>query len=166
MLLVVWWVLNPLLHTLRGATDWTRIAMGIRNFRERVYQAVSCEIGGILVAAPLYALVADAGAQESITLIVAVSVVATVWVLIHNAIFDVVEWRIAQRTASERPQAWRVVHACSLEATLMILTVPVVMVMGGHSFVDAVMLDIGLTFVYLIYAYLFHMAYDWARPVR
>jgi uncharacterized membrane protein len=140
--------------------------MGIRNFRERVYQAVSCEAGGILIAAPLYALVAGAGAQESLLLIVTLSVVATVWVLVHNAIFDVVEWRLAHRTASNRPQAWRIVHACNLEATLMILTVPVVMVMGGHSFLEAVVLDIGLTFVYLIYAYLFHMAYDWVRPVR
>ena len=140
--------------------------MGIRNFRERVYQAISCELGGILVATPLYALVAGAGAQDSLLLIVSVSVVATVWVLIHNAIFDVVEWRLAQRNASDRPQAWRMVHACSLEATLMILTVPVVMVMGGHGFTEAVLLDIGLTFVYLIYAYLFHMAYDWVRPVR
>jgi uncharacterized membrane protein len=140
--------------------------MGIRNFRERVYQAVSCELGGILVAAPLYALVAGAGAQDSLLLIIAVSVVATVWVLIHNAIFDVVEWRLAHRSASDRPQAWRIVHAFSLEATLMILTVPVVMVMGGHGFIEAVLLDIGLTLVYLIYAYVFHMAYDWVRPVR
>jgi uncharacterized membrane protein len=140
--------------------------MGIRNFRERVYQAVSCELGGILVAAPLYALVAGAGAQDSLLLIFAVSVVATLWVLIHNAMFDVVEWRLAHRSASDRPQAWRIVHAFSLEATLMILTVPVVMVMGGHGFIEAVLLDIGLTFVYLIYAYVFHMAYDWVRPVR
>jgi uncharacterized membrane protein len=140
--------------------------MGIRNFRERVYQAVSCELGGILVAAPLYALVAGAGAQDSLLLIFAVSVVATLWVLIHNAMFDVVEWRLAHRSASDRPQTWRIVHAFSLEATLMILTVPVVMVMGGHGFIEAVLLDIGLTFVYLIYAYVFHMAYDWVRPVR
>ncbi len=140
--------------------------MGIRNFRERVYQAVSCELGGILVAAPLYALVAGAGAQESLLLIATLSVVATVWVLIHNTVFDLVEWRLAQRSASDRPQAFRILHAVSLEATLMILTVPVLMVMGGHSFLEAVVLDIGLTFVYLIYAYLFHIAYDWVRPVR
>jgi uncharacterized membrane protein len=140
--------------------------MGIRNFRERVYQAVSCELGGILVAAPIYAVAAGAGAQESLLLILTLSVVATVWVLVHNAIFDLIEWKLVRRSASDRPQPMRLVHAVSLEATLTILTVPVVMVMGGHGFLEALMLDIGLTLVYLIYAYLFHMAYDWVRPVR
>ena len=140
--------------------------MGIRNFRERVYQAVSCELGGILVAAPIYAMFANAGAQESLLLIIALSVVATVWVLIHNAVFDVVEWRLTRRSASDRPQAMRVLHAISLEVTLTVLTVPVVMIIGGHGFLTALALDIGLTFVYLIYAYLFHMAYDLVRPVR
>jgi uncharacterized membrane protein len=140
--------------------------MGIRNFRERIYQSVSCELGGILVVAPVYALVAGAGAQDSLVLMVALTTVATLWAFVHNAIFDVVEWRLVQRVASDRPQAWRLVHAVNLEATLMVFTVPVLMIMGGHPFLEAVMFDIGLSLAYMVYAYVFHMAYDWARPVR
>jgi uncharacterized membrane protein len=144
----------------------TRFAMGIRNFRERIFQAVTCELGGILIATPLYALVAGAGPQESLVLIVTLSVVATVWVLVHNTIFDLVEWRLTHRSASDRPRTLRMAHAVSLEVTLMILTVPVIWIMGGHSFWQAIALDLGLSLVYLIYVYVFHLAYDWVRPVR
>lgn len=140
--------------------------MGIRNFRERIYQGIVCEVGGILVVTPMYALVAGADAQDSLLLIIVVTAVATLWAFVHNVIFDVVEWHLVRRVASDRPQVWRLIHAVNLEATLMIMTVPVLMIMGGHNFIEAVMLDIGLSLAYMCYAYLFHMAYDWARPVR
>ena len=140
--------------------------MGIRNFRERVIQGLSCELGGILVVTPVYAVVAGADAQDSLLLMIVLTAVATVWAFVHNLIFDLVEWRLVRRVASNRPQVWRMVHAVNLEATLLFFTVPVLMIMGGHPFVEAVIFDIGLSLAYMLYAYLFHMAYDWARPVR
>jgi uncharacterized membrane protein len=36
---------------------------------------------------------------------------------------------------------------------------------GGHGFLDALSIDIGLTVVYVAYGYLFHIVYDMLRPI-
>lgn len=139
--------------------------MCLRSARERVFQSITFQIGGILIATPLYAMICGATAPESTALIVAIAVFATLWSPFHNACFDILEWRLRGRVASDRPQGLRVVHAFSHEATAMIVTVPLVMVMGGHSFVAAFALDTGLTLLYTAYAYVFHIGYDQLRPV-
>ena len=76
--------------------------MALRSARERALQTVCYEVGGILVAAPVYALLFGAGAAESIGLMLAVSVAVMVWAAFHRSIFDLLEWRVARRTASDR----------------------------------------------------------------
>jgi uncharacterized membrane protein len=139
--------------------------MCLRSARERVFQSIAFQAGGILIATPLYAAICGAGAQESTALIVAIAIFATLWSPFHNACFDLAEWRLRSRVASDRPQGLRIIHAFSHEASAMIVTVPLVMVMGGHSLAAAFALDTGLTLLYTGYAYLFHMAYDRLRPV-
>ena len=39
------------------------------------------------------------------------------------------------------------------------------MLVGGHGFWEAVAVDIGLSVLYVIYAYVFHILYDRFRPV-
>jgi uncharacterized membrane protein len=140
--------------------------MCLRTARERVYQSLAFQIGGVLIATPLYAMVCGAGAHESTMLIVAIALFATLWSPFHNACFDIAEWRLRHRVASDRPQGLRMVHAFSHEATAMVGSVPLVMVIGGHTLRAAIALDTGLTLLYTGYAYLFHIGYDWIRPVR
>lgn len=139
--------------------------MALRSFRERALQACAYECGGLLVAAPLYAVLFDASATESVVLTLALSVAVTLWAPLHNWAFDAVEWRRARRVASDRPHRWRVAHALSLEASSTLVTVPLVMVVGGHGFWTALVVDLGFTAVYVAYSYLFHLAYDRLRPV-
>lgn len=139
--------------------------MALRTARERFYQTLAYEAGGLAVAAPLYGYVFGREASESFALIMTLSLVVMFWGPVHNTIFDLVEFDRTGRVASDRPQGLRALHALCLEITAAAVTLPIVMAMGGHGFWQALSIDIGLTLFYAAYAYFFHIAYDRLRPV-
>lgn len=139
--------------------------MPLRSVRERCYQTLAYEFGGLMIAAPLYAVVFGQSAQASFLLIAAISVCVMAWSPVHNAIFDWADLLLSGRVASERPHGLRLVHAVSLEVTSTLVSLPVIMWIGGIGFWPALGVDIGLTLLYTGYAYVFHLAYDWLRPV-
>lgn len=140
--------------------------MTLRSPRERALQTICYELGGLLLAAPLYALVTGTGSSDGFLMIAALAVAVMIWSPIHNTVWDMVEFRRTGRVASERPQAQRILHAVSHELTTVFVTLPLLMWLGGHGFWAALVLDVGLTVFYTAYAYLFHIAYDRLRPVR
>lgn len=139
--------------------------MALRSLRERAIQTLAFEAGGLALAAPLYWLVFGGEARESVALVAAVSIAVMTWTPIHNTAFDWLEWRLARRLASDRPTRLRAVHAFTHEATAMVVSLPVIVSLGGHGWVEAVAVDLGLTLFYAGYAYVFHLAYDRCRPV-
>jgi uncharacterized membrane protein len=139
--------------------------MALRTARERFYQTLVYEAGGLAVAAPLYGSIFDREAGESFALLAMLSLIAMIWAPAHNTIFDWFEFERTGRVASDRPQGLRAVHALCLEITSTAVTLPILIAMGGHGFWQALSIDIGLTLFYAAYAYLFHIAYDRLRPV-
>jgi uncharacterized membrane protein len=137
----------------------------LRSARERVYQTVALELGGIAITAPLYALFFSESAETSFFLIVVLAFAVMLWSPLHNTVFDWLEWRATGRLASDRPHLLRLVHAASHEASSVIVTLPLIMWIGGHGFWTALGIDIGLTLFYSAYIYLFHIFYDRLRPV-
>lgn len=140
--------------------------MTLRTARERVIQTLAYEAGGLAVAIPLYALAFGTEADESAFVLAAVSVAMMIWSLNHNTLFDLVEWRMIRRVASDRPHSQRVLHALSHEVTAAVVTVPILMVLGDLGFGEALLADIGLSVVYTLYAYVFHWIYDRLRPIQ
>lgn len=140
--------------------------MTLRTARERVIQTLAYEAGGLAVATPLYTLAFGTAAGESFVVLAAVAVAMMIWSPIHNSLFDLVEWRMVRRVASDRPHAQRVLHALSHEVTAAIVTVPILMLFGALGFVEALVADIGLSAVYALYAYVFHCFYDRLRPIQ
>lgn len=138
---------------------------GIRGARERLTQTLCFEAGGLLFVAPLYALVAGAGAGESFMLVATLAVVVMAWSAQFNAVFDLVEHRMSGRVASDRPQGLRVLHAVLHEVSAVVVTWPVIVALTGLSWSAALVADLGLTIVYAAYAYFFHRVYDAWRPV-
>jgi uncharacterized membrane protein len=61
---------------------------------------------------------------------------------------------------------WRVLHAAGLEVSTVVVTLPILIFLGGHGFLEALLLDIGLSALYAGYGFVFHLVYDWLRPVR
>ncbi len=140
--------------------------MVLRSARERLLQTVLYELGGLLLVTPLYGIVTGHTAAEAMFLLIAVSIATMSWAAFHNTVFDYFEQKHTGRVASDRPQALRFVHAASTEVTSVIVTTPVIMAIGKYGFWDALLVDIGLTLIYSAYAYLFHIAFDFIRPIQ
>lgn len=140
--------------------------MAIRSAHERLLQAAAFELGGLAMVAPVYALVLGAGALDSIAVVLGVAVTAALVSPLHNHLFDVVEWRLTGRVASDRPQRMRMVHAVSHEGSSTVATLPVIMVLGSHGFWEALAIDVAMTVFYAGYLYVFHILWDRWRPVR
>ena len=137
----------------------------MRDARERLLQTLAFEAGGLLLVAPLYALVAGAGAGESLLLIATLALVVMAWAAFFNTVFDRIEHRRTGRVASERPQSWRVLHTVLFETTAVLVTWPVIVALTDLSWGAALVADIGLTLCYMLYGYAFHRVYDRWRPV-
>jgi uncharacterized membrane protein len=80
-------------------------------------------------------------------------------------VFDLAELRLARRVASDRPTRLRLVHALAHEASSVVITAPIIMLIGGHGLMEAIAIDIGLSILDASYCYLFHVVYDRLRPV-
>ncbi|MCU0828933.1 MAG: PACE efflux transporter [Tabrizicola sp.] len=139
--------------------------MHLRSPRERLLQTLCYEAGGLLLSIPLYLLYSGSGTGEGALLMLALSVAVMIWSPIHNTVFDWADLRLSGRVASDRPQRWRVVHAVTHEATTVVVTLPILVWLGGHGWGEALLIDLGLTVLYAVYAYGFHLAYDRWRPV-
>jgi uncharacterized membrane protein len=139
---------------------------GLRSARERVIQTLWFEGVGLALVAPLYAWATGAAAGESFVLVAALSLAVMTWSALFNTGFDWIEWRLARRLASDRPQHWRIVHAVAHEATAVIVTCPLIVALTGLGWWQALWLDVALTVVYAAYAYVFHLTFDRLRPVR
>jgi uncharacterized membrane protein len=140
--------------------------MTLRSPRERVLQTFCFEAGGLLLVTPAYALLTGSTHGEGLLVIAALALAVMIWSPLHNSLWDWVEYRRTGRVASDRPQAQRIAHALSHEATTVVVTLPLLMILGGHDFWTALLLDLGLTLFYAGYAYIFHVFYDRLRPVR
>ncbi len=140
--------------------------MTLRSPRERLIQTVSYEIGGLCLSVPLVVLFGGGTAGEAFWLMLALAAAVLIWSPIHNTVFDWLDLRLSGRLASDRPQRWRLVHAISHEATTVVVTLPILIWLGGFGIWEALLADLGLTLLYAAYAYVFHIVYDWLRPVR
>jgi uncharacterized membrane protein len=142
------------------------MATGLRSARERLVQTLWFEGIGLALIAPLYAWVAGAGFGASIALVAAVSIVVMGWSALFNTAFDIIEHRRTGRLASDRTYRMRTVHALAHEASSVVVSCPVIFAMSDLGWGAALVADLGLTLAYAAYAYLFHLLFDWLRPVH
>lgn len=132
---------------------------------EKLWQTLLFEAGGLIFAVPLYEAVFGRTSGDALTLMVALSVAALIWTPLHNTAFDAIEYRLTGRAASDRPHRLRLLHAVSHEVTPIVVTLPLVVWIGQHSFSDALAINLGLTLFYVAYAYVFYLIYDRLYPL-
>lgn len=137
----------------------------VRTWRERAFQTIAFEVGGLLLVSPLWNLASGESAGESLFLLVCLSAAVMTWMAAYNTAFDLAEVRLAGRVASERPHRWRVLHAVGLEVSSILVTWPLIALITGFGWLEALAADIGLTAAYAIYGYFFHLGFDRLRPV-
>lgn len=141
-------------------------AVPLRSTRERVLQTLCFEAGGLLLVTPLVVLAGLGDAAGSLLLVATLAAVVMAWSALFNTAFDLAEARLARRVASARPPRWRTLHALLHEASSVVVTLPVIVLLTGLGWLQALAADVALTLVYAAYAYAFHWFYDRWRPVR
>lgn len=85
------------------------------------------------------------------------SVIAVLWNLVYNTLFE--RWE-AGRAANGRSIGIRVVHALGFEIGLTILLVPLFAWILGVTLLAALLFDIGAILFFLVYTYVFNLAFD------
>lgn len=136
----------------------------MRSTADRIRQAVSFELIGILIVTPLFARVFDHPMGDMGVLVVLGATAATTWNYIFNLVFDhVMNWR---RGDIRKTLPLRVVHAVLFEATLLVLLLPLFAWWLNVSLVAALAMEISFAAFYLVYAFVFTWGYDTLFPPR
>ena len=111
----------------------------------------------ILCASVGLAALSGAGAGTSTALAAATSVIAVVWNLLFNTLFEAWESRQAQRG---RSLARRVAHAIGFEGGLAAVLVPLFAWWLGVSLWEALLFDAALLVFFLFYTFVFNWGFD------
>lgn len=138
----------------------------LRSPAERIRQTLCFEIVGLAFVTPLFLAITGAKVSEGTILMVAISVAVMFWSPIHNAAFDIFDLHFYRRVASSRPPFARVIHAISHEVTAAVVSLPILMWLGGLPLRDAMVANVLLTLFYTAYAFVFHLVFDRLRPVQ
>jgi uncharacterized membrane protein len=83
---------------------------------------------------------------------------------VFNLVFDIALVRTG-RPVNVRPVWMRVLHAILFEASLLILTVPLVAWWLDMTLWTAFLTDIGFALFFLIYAFIYNWVYDVVFPM-
>jgi uncharacterized membrane protein len=111
----------------------------------------------ILCASIGLAAMTGAGAGKSTVLAVASSVVAVLWNLAFNTLFEAWESRQAVRGRSLKR---RIAHALGFEGGLALVLVPMFAWWLGVSLWEALVFDAALLVFFLVYTFVFNWAFD------
>ena len=123
------------------------------------------EIGGLVLVTPPFAWFSGEPVHDSVMLLAVVALIAAVWNTLYNTCFDWIEGRVTGRTADRRRFPLRLAQAVGFEGGLMAMTLPIVVAWTDLSWGDAVLANLGIATGYVVYAFLFNLAYDRLFPI-
>lgn len=146
-------------------TTKKKLSPKMRTRWDRVRQVVLFEVGGLLIITPPFVWLTGVSAFDSFALLALIALLAALWNAFYNTSFDWIEGRLTGRRADQRPALLRVLHAFGFEAGLLIMSLPLVIFWTSMGWVEALTADIGLALAYVVYAYVFNLAYDRVFPI-
>ena len=135
------------------------IVLPPKSLLERLLHALCFEIVAVVLCAPALAWIMGKPLLHMGVLTAAISLVAMVWNVIYNALFD----RAERARGWERTPKVRALHAIGFEVGLVLAVVPMAAWSLSISLWDAFLLDIGLLLFFLPYTYLYNLGYDRLR---
>lgn len=136
----------------------------MRTTRDRIRQAISFEVIGLLLSVPLAAAAFGFDTGKTGVLGVIGATMATVWNYLFNLMFD---HGLKRWTGSTRKSlGMRFLHAISFELGLMLAFLPVIAWWMEIGLFEALVVDIAFVLFYLVYAFVFTWAYDTIFPDR
>lgn len=127
---------------------------------ERILHAVIFEIGAIGVAtAAVWFAGAGIAMEAAVGTGLAMSLTAMIWNLVFNYFVD----RRFSGKREARGLMFRIGHTLAFEAGLLLFTIPLVAYLLDLSLWHALLADIGLSLLIMVYALGFNWLYDLAR---
>ncbi|MCW5669215.1 MAG: PACE efflux transporter [Hydrogenophaga sp.] len=129
----------------------------MQGIKRKVVYITLYEVIAITMSTAGLALLSGAQMGHASVAAVAASAIAVVWNLVYNTLFERWEARQARRGRS----VWRrVAHAIGFEAGLVITLVPLFAWWLDISLWQAFVLDLGLIVFFLVYTFVFNLAFD------
>lgn len=129
----------------------------MQGIKRRLVYVSLYEFIAIIASALLLLLISNADGSDSFGLAVAASATAILWNLVFNYGFE--HWERHTKRIG-RTLGIRVVHALGFEGGLAIFLVPMIAWWLDVSFMEALILDLGLLTFFLIYTFIFNWAFD------
>ena len=131
--------------------------MNLQGSRRRFVFVSLYELIAIVVATFGFMAFTGQGAAHSGVISVISSVVAIIWNLAFNALFERWESRQAVRG---RSVARRVAHAVGFEGGLALILVPLLAWWFHVGLWEALVMDLGLLMFFLVYTFVFNWSFD------
>lgn len=129
----------------------------MQGVKRRIVYVGLYELVAIVLSAILLKLISNADTANSLGIAVAASAIAILWNLAFNYGFEMWE---KQRGQTGRSLAIRVLHAVGFEGGLVIFLVPMLAWWLEVSFIEALLLDLGLLAFFLFYTFAFNWVFD------
>ncbi|GED41605.1 PACE efflux transporter [Cobetia marina] len=126
----------------------------MRSNKERLAQAGLLELGGILIVAPLSAMLTGHDLASIGSLAVVMSTLAVIWSTVWNWMFD--RW-VPTR---QRNMLQRITQALGFELGLVLVTVFLVAAWLEIGLWQALLLDLGFVAFFLVWAMIFNPLFD------
>lgn len=134
----------------------------MRSTADRIRQALSFEIIGLLIVTPLFAWLFDHSMSEMGVLAFLGATAATAWNYVFNLAFDHVLHR--WRGTPHKTLSLRILHAVLFEATLLVILLPIFAWWLNISLLTALAMDMSFAAFYMVYAFVFTWGYDTLYP--
>lgn len=135
----------------------------MRTFKDRLRHTVMFELIALTIVIILGPWITGHSATEMGALGLMMSLLAMLWNLIYNWMFD--HWDLKYRDMAPRGVKIRVIHAALFESGLLIAGIFIVAWWLSITLVQAFLLDLGFAAFFLVYAYVFNLIYDKIFPV-
>lgn len=132
-----------------------------KSVKERFFHALGFEVLAIAICAPLGAWLLGYSLAHMGALTLMISLVAMVWNMVFNALFD----RAQQRMGFRKTMGARALHAVLFEIGLLLAVVPLAAWWLDIGLWEAFVLDIGIALFFLPYTFVFNWCYDHLRVI-
>ncbi|WP_153448337.1 PACE efflux transporter [Vibrio algicola] len=135
----------------------------MRSKLDRIRHTVGFEVLGLIILIFGISKIFNMDMGEIGVLAIVFSVIATVWNYFYNILFDKA---MLKRTGQlHKTTLIRILHAVLFEFGLLFITLPIMAWWLHISLIDALILDFGMVIFYLIYAFVYNLAYDKVFPI-
>ncbi|GGY49119.1 membrane protein [Pseudoduganella albidiflava] len=135
----------------------------MRTFGDRVRHALLFEAVALAIFIPGSAAVFGHPVEQMGFIGIASATLATLWNFVFNVGFDRAMRRL--RGSVHKTLAIRVTHTLLFEAGLVVMLIPLIAWYLGIGLWQALLMDLAIVVFYLVYGFLFNLAYDRIFPI-